>query len=437
MVGGAARKSEVNPVVYRIVPNREVYPMPLSPVTPGLKIPSYRRHRPTGQAVVTLSGRDIYLGPHGTKASKAEYDRLIGEWLACGRTLPRSQSDLTIAELCAAYLSWAKTYYRRDGRPTGQIEVVKLTIRRLRENYGPTLVAEFGPLKLEAHQMRLASTKLSRNTVNEQIASIRRMFRWAVNKEMVPVAIYQALATVPGLRKGRSPAREPRPIRPVADNVIDATLPKLPPVVADMVRVQRLTGCRPQEVCLIRPCDIDRTNDVWAYKPEGHKMEHLGRERVVFIGPKAQAVLLPYLLRDSQAYCFAPTESERQRNEKRRQQRQSPVTPSQARRKAKRNPKRTAGDCYTSDSFRRAIERAVAAINAERAAAAKAEGRDEYEKLPAWKPNQLRHTLATEVRRQFGLEAAQVVLGHAEADTTQIYAERDYGKAADAMRRIG
>ncbi len=48
-------------------------------------LPKYRRHKASGQAVVTLNGRDHYLGPHGTKASKAFYDRLIAEWLIQGR----------------------------------------------------------------------------------------------------------------------------------------------------------------------------------------------------------------------------------------------------------------------------------------------------------------------------------------------------------------
>jgi site-specific recombinase XerD len=42
-----------------------------------------------------------------------------------------------------------------------------------------------------------------------------------------------------------------------------------------------------------------------------------------------------------------------------------------------------------------------------------------------WMPNQLRHTFGTDVRREHGLEAAQVMLGHAKADVTQIYAERN------------
>ncbi|HEX2473275.1 MAG TPA: hypothetical protein VHK01_00935 [Lacipirellulaceae bacterium] len=54
-----------------------------------------------------------------------------------------------------------------------------------------------------------------------------------------------------------------------------------------------------------------------------------------------------------------------------------------------------------------------------------------------WSPNRLRHTAATEVRRKFGLEGAQIVLGHSRADVTQIYAERDLAKGIEIARRIG
>ena len=95
-------------------------------------MPSYRQHKPSGQAVVTISGRDIYLGKWNTKASRAEYDRLIGEWLAAGRCLPRAGHDLTVAELARAYLKFAKGYYLKDGKPTGWLVHIKLVIRGLR-----------------------------------------------------------------------------------------------------------------------------------------------------------------------------------------------------------------------------------------------------------------------------------------------------------------
>ena len=57
--------------------------------------------------------------------------------------------------------------------------------------------------------------------------------------------------------------------------------------------------------------------------------------------------------------------------------------------------------------------------------------------VPHWHPNQLRHTAATKARAQFGLEAAQAILGHSRADVTQVYAERDSARAIEAIGTIG
>ncbi len=261
------------------------------------RVPSYRCHKPSGQAVVTLNGRDIYLGQYGTKQSKAEYQRIVGEWLAAGRILP-SDGDLTVAELCLVYWRWAKGYYQvKPGGSRGSIERVQLALRVLREGHGHTLAKDFGPLALQSIQRQLAESGKSRSYVNDLIQVIKQNFKWAVAQEMLPVTVHQALATVPGLKKGRSPAREPEPVRPVAEHIVEATLPHLSDVVADMVRFQRLTGCRPAEVCLLRPCDVDTSGDVWIYRPESHKTEHHGRERIICVGPKAQEILRPYLLR--------------------------------------------------------------------------------------------------------------------------------------------
>jgi integrase len=394
--------------------------------------------------VVTLSGKDHYLGTWKTTASKAEYNRLIGEWLAAGRCLPASRGgfDLTVAELAAAYWTYAKGYYQKNGEPTRTLDRVKLAVRLLRTNYGPTLAHDFGPLALQAIQRDLAAGHRCRKYCNCLIDCIKRVFKWAASQELLPVTVHQALATVPGLRRGRSSARETEPIKPVENEVVEATLPHLPPIVADMVKLHRLTGCRPAEVCILRPCDVDTTGAVWSYRPSSHKSEHHGRERVIFVGPKGQDVLRPYLLREKTAYCFVPAESERKRNALKRENRQSPMTPSQSRRRPKRHPKRAPGDRYTTGSYRRSIERAVDAINRvrrdEARDATKATGVEvEPSLLPEWTPNQMRHAAATEIRKQFGLEAAQVTLGHSQADVTQIYAERDLTLAAEVMRKIG
>jgi integrase len=110
------------------------------------------------------------------------------------------------------------------------------------------------------------SAAFSRNVVNQHVGRIKRMFKWAAAEELIPAAIPQARIMVAGLRHGRTDARETDPILPVDDATVDATLPHLPSVVADMVRLQRATGMRPSEVCVLRPCDLDSTGDVWTYR---------------------------------------------------------------------------------------------------------------------------------------------------------------------------
>ena len=384
--------------------------------------PKYRCHKASGQAIVTIQGHDFYLGPWNTKASKVEYDRIISEWLAAGRQLPLTMSeaaDLTIVELLARYKRFAQGYYRKSGEPTGEWDNVRYAVQPLMKLYGRTLVRDFGPLALKAVRQKMVEDGLTRQGINARVNKIRRVFRWAVSEELAPAALVHALTTVAGLEAGRTPAPESKPVTPVPDEVVENTLPHLPDVVADMVRLQRLTGCRPGEVCILRPRDVDRSGDVWRYIPAGHKTEHRGKQRIVFIGPKARAILAPYLLRDADAYCFSPEDTDRRRKAKLRARRKTPVQPSQVDR-SKTNPKRKPGLRYSKGSYGCAIYRACVKAGVE-----------------PWGPNRLRHAAATQIRSRYGLEAAQAVLGHARADVTQVYAERDQSLAARVMREVG
>lgn len=400
--------------------------------------PKYRRHKASGRAVVTIAGRDYYLGPWQSKASKLEYDRLVGEWIANRRSSsPQAgSSDMRIVELISAYLAFARSYYIKDGRSTRTAENMRPILKVLRRLYGHTRVEEFGPLALKSIQRHLTEAGKARVYINKQIDMLRRMFKWAASEELVPAAVFHSLKTVSGLRKGHTTAPERPRVRPVSDDVVIATLPLLPPTVADMVQFQRLTGARPAEVCIVRPCDIDTSESVWCYRPGSHKCEHLDRDRLVLIGPRAQAVLRPYLSRPATEHCFRPEESELHRNRERRQNRRTPMTPSQAKRKPKRARRRAPGDHYTTNSYRRAIERACDRIWPAPDGLTDAELK-QWHKAHRWAPNRLRHSAGTEIRKRFGLEAAQVTLGHASADVTQVYAERDLELAAKVMQEVG
>jgi len=395
-------------------------------------LPKYRFHKPSGQARVTIEGRDFWLGPWKSKASMLEYDRIITEWLANGRRLPAKQSDagLTLVELIAAYLKHARAYYRKDGKETSEVVSLVRSLRIVKELYGKTAVAEFGPLKLKAVRQKMIDIGWCRNQINKHTQRIVRMFRWASEQELAPGTVVVNLQNVAGLRKGRTEAKESKPVLPVPDGDLQATLPHLPQVVADMVRFQRLTGCRPGEVCQLRPGDVDRSaGDVWTYRPGSHKTEHYDKDRVIFVGPMAQNVLRPYLLRPADAYCFSPRESEAKRRRLAHEARTTPMSCGNRPGNHKAKPKHPAGKCYTRETYWQAIARAVAKANKVRKPGEPA--------IERWAPNQLRHSAATEIRKRYGLEGAQVCLGHSAANVTQIYAERDMQKAAEIMREIG
>ena len=111
---------------------------------------------------------------------------------------------------------------------------------------------------LNVVRLQFVNAGWCRKTVNQQAERIRRIFKWAASEELVSAAVYHALANVTGLQRGRTPAREPEPVGPVDDAVVDATLPHLNRHVRGSVEFQRLTGCRPGEACKLRRCDRRR-----------------------------------------------------------------------------------------------------------------------------------------------------------------------------------
>jgi integrase len=269
------------------------------------------------------------------------------------------------------------------------------------------------------------------------------------------------LAKVASLRKGKCNARESERVRPVRDEVVDATLPFLHPMPRAMADLQRLTGMRPGEVCRLRRIDLEVSDPVWVYRPgsdrgpEGdHKTAHHGHERTVLIGPRAQAILQPWFKADLTAYLFSPKEAEALRNARRRQNRKSPMTPSQAARRPQKPPKRRQGERYRVAAYRLAIYRACDRAFPPLAGLGKHEGetwkewrarltaQDRAElrcwrKAHRWHPHQLRHNAATVLRKEYGIEMAKIVLGHATLSATQVYAERDLEKAREIVGKIG
>lgn len=390
-------------------------------------LPRIRKHKASGQAVIYLDGQTIYLGRYGSKVAKEQFDTVVSEWLSQNRSLPAQRKVIedraTVNDVCLSYLRWAKTFYIKNGRPTTEVSRAKRLIAIMKPMYGKTAAVDFGPIALKAVRQRFVDEGWARSKVNAAVHHVIRIFAHAAENEAIPGSVVVNLRQVKSLAKGKTKAYEPKPVKCVSDRAVDLTLPQMPTVVADMVRLQRLLGCRPAEICQLRPCDLNRSGDVWVYEPNSHKTEHHGKTRTVFVGPRAQEILLPYLLRPSESCCFDPREAVAERFGK--QQRKTPLGQgnrpgySKRTREGKRR-KRPPREQYDTASYRRAIHRACEKAGVEK-----------------WSPNRLRHTRGTEVREKFGLEAAQVSLGHANAQVTQIYAERDHALAAKVAKETG
>lgn len=412
-----------------------------------MREPTYRLHKTSGRAYVYLNGKAVYLGQYGTEESKRAYDRVKAEWLS-NRSTKASRKGMLLSDVCLAFLEHAEGYYSDS-----EYRNLKIAINPVSILYAEIPAADFGvfefrtirdwwlntPIDTSCYGKRKSKTGAApqkkkkpsepkppqfrtRQYVNQCMKKLIRVFTWAAGQAMIPPTIPAALRCVEPLKRGRSKAPEAKPIKPVDAKLVEATLPHLTQVLADMVRFQQLTGCRPGEVCKIKPSMVDRSGDVWIIELTEHKTSHHDKRRFICVGPQAQAVLLPYLLRGADDYCFSPIESEKLRRAAQHAKRVTPLSCGNkpGTNKLSRKPRQEPGMSYTTGSYAKAIKYACARA-----------------KLDHWHPNMLRHAAATKIRKEHGLEAAQVILGHSEADVTQVYAERDLQKAIEVARRVG
>lgn len=414
----------------------------------GLKVPKPFHHKAAGQDAVVIRDennrrRMVYLGKHGSAEAANRYRELLGEHFAgvpvLGVRDARSRADTspwpTVAQLCASYLLHAERFYRdTEGRPTGEVTHATIAFRKLLDLHRdmPTdrmtirdllsvrdaLVDYRG---VQAHGRR-APSGLSRRTINDRMARIKRLFRWGVEQGLVPGAAWHELSALRGLPKGRSGVHDNPAVEAVPWSLVEATLPHLVPTFADLVRLQWWSGVRPAEALSLTRRQLDTTGETWFYRVAKHKGSWRGRERVVALGPKAREILRPRLRLELDAPMFSGADAWRERRALTRASRATPPT-------AQMHERDVRGDQHaqevaavlTVDEYRRAIHRACDAAD-----------------LPRWSPHRLRHAAGTRIAREVGIEAARAALGHSDLSTTRRYAQgADVAIAADAAARLG
>jgi hypothetical protein len=189
--------------------------------TTSRRPPKYRHYRPKNLAVVRIDGHDLYLGTYNSPESREKYYRLLAEHAATGGVAPitarpheePADAGPTVAALLLAYYRFAETYYRRDdGTPTGELENLRLAFRPIEKLYGSTPARAFGPMALKTVRQDMVASQLARRTVNQRIARIVRAYKWGVENELIPADVHHALKAVPGLKRGRSGAKESKSV---------------------------------------------------------------------------------------------------------------------------------------------------------------------------------------------------------------------------------
>ena len=372
------------------------------------RLPKYRKHSTRDKAFVEVSGKRTYLqGAYDSPESREHYGQILADLVAKPRArgsaegLPRATPwktpavSITLGELAGRWL----THLEQTGQGSEYHHARGLCCK-ISQAEAATPASEFGPKALKAVRERMIADEWTRGYVNDQVQRLRRMFRFAVEEELVPAGVWEALKAVAGLKKGRTVAPEGRDVLPASLRDVALAARRASPTVRAMIFTQWWTGMRSHHLCSMRPADIDFTSfdDVWVYVPQRHEKGR-GKTLVVTIGPRVQRLLRRRVNRGEERPIFSPHD---------------------ACREAGREPSGEVREAYDPNSYRQAVVRACHRAD-----------------IKPFHPHQLRHSAATNVRRVAGLEAAQAVLGHDRIDVTQIYAEKDLQLAVDAARKLG
>src|SRR4029450_8216552 len=110
------------------------------------RIPTYRLHRASGRAVVTLPiagvprGRDVFLGRYGSPLSRQKYAQVIAQWTDAGDAPATAASDdVTVVELMDRYFQHVLAWYPHSDEPYA----IRAALRPLSDLYGLSAVRDF------------------------------------------------------------------------------------------------------------------------------------------------------------------------------------------------------------------------------------------------------------------------------------------------------
>ncbi len=326
-------------------------------------VPTYVYH-PRGIGRIYWRGEFRNLpGDYNSAESLAAFHRLCQIVAVSGR-LPEKEPDLlTIAGLVDRFAEYAERRYAgsNEARNLAYATLALMTM------FAGTHAIKFGPQSLKAVRASIVEAGLCRNTANKRTRQIVSVFAWAVEEELIPPDVWQALKAVRPIPRGRDGAIDFEPVRPVDPEHYKATILCLPPRIKPAIEVQRMTGMRSGELLAMRPQDVDMHGTHWFYRLKSHKTAAIVGERIIGIPSTAAEILVECMPRTFADRWFP----------------------------------------WRVDSHYHAVTRACVRAS-----------------VPEWHPHRLRHGIATLCEELFGdtgPEAARLLMGHTDIKTTRRY----------------
>lgn len=349
--------------------------------------PKIYLHKPTGRARVRLLGRDWYLGPWGSPQAQAEYARLLAEYQAGRLAVPGTKPALLVADVVAMWWEEVAGKYSARGREANHF---RASLQPLLALYATLPAAEFSSLRLE--DLRGAMTRgdwpggpalqvpprqgWCRNTCNRRCGRIKTVWRWAERRGHVPPGSWSNLCALPAIAINDASVRHTKRRRACTREELDLVMAECNRAVRAMLLLMWHTGMRCGEVRIMKGEDLEqRPQGPWIYRPREHKNDWRGQSRLVYLGPAARAVILPFLLESPAGPLFRPQ-------------------------------RRGDGPHFAATTFSQAVRRASLDAG-----------------VPGFTAYQLRHAAKARFTRELGLDGARAALGQKSIGTTNDYAE--------------
>ena len=376
-------------------------------------------------SIQTESGiKRVYLGLWDDKASEEKYNFHKDYWEKTGKFYHFEEpiENPTVRDLSLKYLKYL-TYEKKLKKRA--LEIYVYSLRHLCQHYGNWPVNDFHGKDLEKYRRILINeNKYCRKTINKRIVIIRSAFKWGAFEEFVTYETLTTLTSLTFLKKDEEGTVDNPPVVSVPREIVEATLPFLPTVVADMVQVQLDSGARPSEIREMREIDIIKfRSDLWIYIPLHDKTESKRADfdkRKVRFGPRSIKLIRRNFTKNKEDYVFRPEEAAKEA-QKRASERLKELYPKSVKSKGKKaETTKKYKPFYSNWSYLTAIRRAC-----DRAG------------VPHWHPYQLRHLRCTEIEEKYGIRVAQILLGHKCLNTTLVYLDEDSKRIEEIIRKEG